>query len=82
MVCGIRGDWGLGDMLSGDDWNSLYMSEITKEQESFENVKWMNKLCLSKTRDIICTKNLFSIKEKRKEYMSENHRNIVVLRNC
>lgn len=58
------------------------MPEVTKEQESFENVKGMGKLCLSKTRDI-CAKNLFSIKEKRrKEYTSENHRNIVVLRNC
>lgn len=59
------------------------MPEVTKEQESFENVKGMSKLCLSKTRYIICAKNLFSIKEKRrKEYISENHRNIVVLHNC
>lgn len=48
------------------------MPEITKEQESFANVKGMSKLCLSKTRDIVCAKNLFSIKEKRrKEYRSQ-----------
>lgn len=34
------------EMAGGDDWNSLYMPEITKEQESFENVKGMSKLCL------------------------------------
>lgn len=37
---------------------------------------------MPKTRDIIYAKNLFSIKERRKEYISENHRNIVVLHNC
>lgn len=46
MVCGIRGDGGWRDVSSGDDRNSLYMPEITKEQESFDNVKGMSKLCL------------------------------------
>lgn len=46
VVCGIRGDGGWRDVSSGDDRNSLYMPEITKEQESFDNVKGMSKLCL------------------------------------